>query len=192
MDAWVPDGVPTLTAADARTELARRWLRTYGPGTITDLKWWTGWTVAQTKAALAAVDAVPVLLDGDDPDAPRGWVLPDDTARVRAPKPWVALLPALDPTTMGWKERDWYLDPAHVRTLFDTNGNGGPTIWVDGRIVGGWTQRKDGEVVHRLLTDVSRAARTSIDAAVSSLASWFGDVRVAPRFPSPLQKELSA
>ena len=50
----------------------------------------------------------------------------DDLEPVVAPKPWVALLPALDPTVMGWQARDWYLGP-HAAALFDRSGNAGPT-----------------------------------------------------------------
>jgi hypothetical protein len=66
---------------------------------------------------------------------------------------------------MGWTIRDFYLDPAHrdhtrPGTLFDRSGNPGPTVWWDGRIVGGWAQRADGEVVvqpgHPALRDASR------------------------------------
>jgi hypothetical protein len=190
MDAWLPAGIPSLAAPDARAELARRWLRTFGPGTTTDLKWWTGWTVAHTKAALAAVEAVEVELEGSGGSS-TGWVLPDDTARVRAPKPWVALLPGLDSTTMGWKDRDWYL-AGHGRTLFDTNGNAGPTAWVDGRIVGGWTQRPDGSIALRLLEDPGRAAARALEQAARDLEAWLDDVRVTPRFAPPLHKELLA
>jgi hypothetical protein len=185
MARWLPAGIPSLPAADARAELARRWLHAFGPGTTADLKWWTGWTVAQTRAALAAVDAVEVALDHGS----TGWLLPDDVTRVRAPKPWLALLPGLDPTTMGWKERDWYLG-GHGRALFDTNGNAGPTVWVDGRVVGGWAQRRDGAVVTHLLEDVGRERTRAIDEAAAALAEWFGDTRVTTRFGNPLQKEL--
>jgi hypothetical protein len=185
MDAWLPAGVPARPAPEARAELARRWLATFGPGTTADMKWWTGWTVAHTRAALAAVDAVEVELASGT-----GWVLPDDLARVRTPKPWVALLPGLDPTTMGWRDRDWYLG-GHAPQLFDTTGNAGPTVWVDGRVVGGWTQRRDGTVAHRLLEEVGREARAEIDAAAGALEGWLGDVRVTTRFPSPLQKHLA-
>ena len=40
-----------------------------------------------------------------------GFLLPDDLDDVPEPEPWAALLPVLDPTTMGWKQRDFYLDP---------------------------------------------------------------------------------
>jgi hypothetical protein len=150
------------------------------------VKWWTGWPLGQTKAALAAVGAVEVELETGP-----GWVLPDDEARVRAPKPWVALLPSLDPTMMGWKERDWYLGE-HGPALFDRNGNAGPTVWVDGRVVGGWAQRRSGDVVYELLEDVGRASTNAVTRAAEDLQTWLGEVRVKPRFPSPLQKQLEA
>jgi hypothetical protein len=79
-----------------------------------------------------------------------GIVLADDLATSPTPEPWVALLPSLDPTTMGWQQRTWYLGD-HAPAVFDRNGNAGPTVWADGRIVGGWAQRRSGEVVFRLL-----------------------------------------
>ncbi len=83
----------------------------------------------------------------------------------------------------------WYLG-AHTAKLFDRNGNAGPTVWADGRIVGGWAQRADGEVVFELLEDVGRETTTSIGDAAAELAQRLGAVRVKPRFPTPLQKQL--
>jgi hypothetical protein len=189
MEAWLPDGIATLEPGPARAELARRYLAGFGPATTADLKWWTGWTVAHTKAALDAVGAVAVDLDAAT-GAPSGWVLPDDLAPVRTPAPWVALLPSLDPTTMGWQRRAWYLG-AHGPALFDRNGNAGPTIWVDGRVVGGWTQRRHGEVVYRLLEDVGSEAAAAVASRAAELEAWLGPTRITPRFPTPLQKALS-
>jgi hypothetical protein len=186
IDAWLPGGVATMPAEEARAELVRRWLAAFGPATTSDLKWWAGWTVAHAKAALAAVDAIEVEVECGP-----AWVLPGDDAPVRSPKSWVALLPALDPTTMGWQQRDWYLGDLG-RALFDANGNAGPTLWSDGRIVGGWAQRKDGEVVYRVLHDIGRDAAAAIDAAAAEMSAWLGETRVTPRFPTPLQREILA
>jgi hypothetical protein len=183
---WLPDGLPAIPAEEARADLARRWLRSYGPATVADLKWWTGWTLTHTRAALAGPDVVPVDLDGT-----AGVALADDLDPTPAPDPWVALLPALDPSVMGWVERGWYLGP-HGPALFDRTGNPGPTVWVDGRVVGGWAQRADGSVAVRLLEEVGTDAVRAIDAAANDLGEWLGPVRVTPRFRTPLERELSA
>ncbi|MFD3455838.1 winged helix DNA-binding domain-containing protein [Streptomyces sp. NPDC058691] len=187
---WAAGAVlPRTPAGEARAELVRRWLAAYGPGTEADVKWWTGWTLTQVRAALAAVGAEPVgLTEGT------GYVLPQDTAPEPDPGPWAALLPALDPTPMGWRGRDWYLpeDPAERAAHFDRSGNIGPTVWWNGRVVGGWAQRADGTVVHRLLTDPGREAAAAIEAEADRLRGWLGGTRVTPRFRTPLERELSA
>src|SRR5215831_7751395 len=101
---WSPAGAAlrgdsSPSSGAARTGLARRWLRTFGPAPGADLQWWTGWTAGQVRAAL----------------------------------------PALDPSAMGWQERGWFLGE-HRSALFDRSGNIGPTVWWDGRVIGGWAQ----------------------------------------------------
>jgi len=185
VDRWLPEGMAAPSADDARAALVRLWLRAYGPGTVADLRWWTGWTAAHVKKALATIRPVEVDLDG----APGVDLAGDVEAAVV--KPSAAFLPALDPTPMGWAGRDWYLGP-HAPTLFDRSGNIGPTVWWDGHVVGGWAQRPDGAVVHRLLEDVGRDAKQAIDAAAEALEAWIGPARIIPRFRTPLEKELSA
>lgn len=185
--AWLPQEWPAVPVEAARAELVRRWLAAFGPGTVADLRWWTGLTAGQVKQALAAVGPVEVELDGGT----TGLVLPGDLAPEPEPEPWVALLPALDPTPMGWPERSWFLGD-HAKTLFDRNGNIGPTVWCDGRIAGGWAQRPGGEIVHRLLEDVGREAAAAVEAAAGALTGWVDRVRITPRFRTPLERELAA
>ena len=52
-----------LDPAAARAGLVEQWLRQFGPGTTTDIKWWTGWTVRNTQAALAMLDVAEVDLE---------------------------------------------------------------------------------------------------------------------------------
>lgn len=185
MDQWVDLPDPALTDDEIRAELVRRYLDRFGPVTETDVVWWTGWTKTRARAALAEVDPVEVDLD----DAGTGYVLDDLPPENETPTS-VVLLPGLDATIMGWKERDWYLGE-HGEILFDSNGNAGPTVWVDGRVVGGWGQLSDGEVVWRLLEDVGTEHETVIAKRASELTTWLDGTVLATRFPSPLQKELS-
>ncbi|WP_373686623.1 winged helix DNA-binding domain-containing protein [Nocardia terpenica] len=185
VESWLPAGVPALPVEAARAELVRRWLYAFGPAPVEDIRWWTGWTMTEVRKTLAQLPIAEVGLDGGS-----GVLLADDLDPVPAPEPWAALLPALDATPMGWQRRDWFLGP-HAPDLFDRNGNVGPTVWWDGRIVGGWAQRRDGEIAWRLLEDVGADARAAITAEAERTAAWFGEVRAIPRFRTPLERELS-
>jgi winged helix DNA-binding protein len=186
MEAWLGEEIPKLPEAEGVAGLVDRWLRAFGPGTAADIKWWLGSTVAAVRRALADLEAVEVDLDGAT-----GYLLPDDLEPFEPVEPWAALLPPLDPTTMGWKERDWYLGP-HRDELFDPAGNAGPTVWWDGRIVGGWRQSEDGEVELQMLEDVGAEASSAIDEEVERLTEWFAGTRALPRFPSPLSRQLAS
>jgi hypothetical protein len=186
MKSWLGEELAPIPEAEAVARLVEQWLRAFGPGTAADIKWWLGSTVAAVRKALADLDAVEVNLDGQI-----GYLLPDDVESTDPVEPWAALLPPLDPTTMGWFERDWYLG-SYREQLFDTSGNAGPTAWWDGRIVGGWAQTDDGDVVLQLLEDVGAEGQGALEGEAARLTEWLGGTRVLPRFPSPLSKALAA
>jgi hypothetical protein len=102
MADWLAARPGPTTPEVARTELVGRWLRAFGPATVTDIKWWFGNTLTWARQALRDVDAVEVDLDGTP-----GFALPDDLESEPNVDPWCALLPGLDVTTMGWFDRDW-------------------------------------------------------------------------------------
>ena len=183
MSDWL-GAVPTAAKEDeGYAELVGRWLRSFGPGTEADLVWWLGATKGAVRSALAAVAAVEVSLDGGG----TGWVLPDDVEPEDEVEPWAGLLPVLDPTVMGWKERDFYLGP-HAEHLFDSNGNAGTTAWWDGRVVGCWVQNDDGVVEVRLLEKQPRSAHAAFEAEARRLTEWLDGVRVSTVYPSSAMK----
>jgi len=185
MTVWLPGGMPELPLAAAQAELIRGWLRAFGPGTLADLKWWTGLGLGDVRRALQDLAAIEV-----DLGEATGWVLADDLEREPTSPPWVSLLPALDPTPMGFVDRAWFLG-GYAPAIFDRTGNIGPSVWCNGRIVGGWAQRKNGTIAYKLLEDVGTEAETALEAAAHDLGHWLGDVRVTPRFRTPLERELS-
>ncbi|MCG7611201.1 MULTISPECIES: winged helix DNA-binding domain-containing protein [Mycobacterium] len=179
---WLGAPVPTAEPDHARAELVRTWLRTFGPATVTDIKWWFGNTLTWARQALRDIGAVEVDLHGT-----AGYALADDLEIEPEPEPWAALLPGLDVTTMGWFDRDWYLGD-HRPQVFDTNGNGGPTAWWNGRIVGGWGQDADGRVQLHLLEEIGRHGTRALQQRADALTGWLAGGRANPRFPSPLSK----
>jgi hypothetical protein len=185
MDDWLDGGLGDVTEREAARELALRWLRAFGPGTSTDLQWWMGWTVATTRNALVDCEAVEVMLENGP-----GWVAPGDERPVKPVGSWVALLPSLDPTTMGWKERDWYL-PSAAAQAFDRMGNAGPTIWVDGRVAGVWALTKGGEFRTHFFADPTPKQAAAVEQRIEDLRKMIGDTAFTVRFPSPVSTALS-
>lgn len=189
-EAWLGEQIRPWSSQDGYRELVRRWLWTFGPGTEADLVWWLGSTKAAVRTALSEVGAVRVGLERGEV----GWVLPDDPL-LEGPEPevqpWAALLPVLDPTVMGWKERDFYLGP-HAPRLFDSVGNAGTTAWWDGRVVGCWVQDAEGVVLLNHLEDVGSAGRAALEDEAERLTEWLGGVRVSTVYPSSAMREAVA
>ncbi|GGU90080.1 hypothetical protein GCM10010211_65820 [Streptomyces albospinus] len=185
---WAPARpLPEIPGPQAKATLARHYLSAFGPVTVDDLKWWTGWNLTDTRKALAGTGARAVELDEGT-----GYLLPEDLDTTPAdPEPAAALLPSLDPTPMGWRHRDWYLDPGHTNALFDRNGNIGPTIWWNGRIIGAWAQHPDGHINHHLLTDPGAEARAAVETQISRLTAFLDGTRITPCYRTPLERQLT-
>ncbi len=184
--AWWPEGIGELP--DPRAALVTAYLGRFGPATEADVAWWTGWTLRDTRGALAALDLEPVALDRG-----AGLVLAGDTGDDEPPAPAAALLPALDPTPMGWKEREFFLPEDSAATsggLYDRNGNIAPTVWWDGQVVGAWTVRPDGTVATALVTRLPRGAQRAVAEEVERLQARLEGAVVVPSFPTPLERSL--
>jgi hypothetical protein len=187
MASWLGEDGTTIESEAACADVVGRWLWTFGPATEADLVWWLGSTKSVVRKSLSQVEAVQVMLEGGS----TGWVLPADTEDLAAPpqaQSWVTLLPTLDPTTMGWRERAFYLDQAHTPYLFDSAGNGGTTVWVNGRIVGCWVQDADQRVRLILMEQISRDKRRQLHAEAARLDEFLRGEHITNVFASPQMK----
>jgi hypothetical protein len=181
-----PQGLPPIDTAQAQRDLARGWLERFGPATIEDLQWWTGWNKTATRRALDGLPIEDIDLHGH---LGMQLVRPTDNATDdladEAPSPPTAtLLPALDPTPMGWKNRDWMfgIDPS---LIFDRAGNIGPTLWWDGEIIGSWATTPGGELRTQIVADRGAEARAAIDHAAARLHARFDDAVITPARSAP-------
>nr|WP_255366326.1 crosslink repair DNA glycosylase YcaQ family protein [Cellulomonas sp. KH9] len=78
--------------------------------------------------------------------------------------------------------------------VYDRNGNAGPAVWVDGRVVGGWAQCTDGEVVTEVFEDVGNDAAATVAERAAALTALLGDVRLTVRARgwTPVETQLRA
>jgi hypothetical protein len=132
--------------AKARELTVKQYLASYGPASVRDISWWSGFTVTEVRRILQRLEGETTEVD--IPELKGAYVmLATDEAAMRSlqfsDKPVVNLLPALDPYLMGYKERQRYLDYKYYEMVFDRGGNGTSTILLDGRVVGVWDFSED-------------------------------------------------
>jgi hypothetical protein len=140
---WVGTPLKHVDPETARAELARRYLRAFGPATAADLKWWAGWTVRDTTAAVSALgeDVVEIsLTDGEAPST--SLVLTEELAALSAADPGsapgVRLLPVWDAYVMGYAQRRRLVAGPDYARVYDRAGNGTSVVLLDGVAAGVW------------------------------------------------------
>jgi hypothetical protein len=160
---------------NAKEQIVRHYLSSYGPVTVTDISWWTGFLRGEVKRILevlkselisveiAGISGQYVMLSSDN----------ESLNSVEVPKkPQVHLLPALDPYLMGFKDRQRLLDDAHSDWIYDRSGNATYVILVNGRIAGvwDWIDQKEPELRFFLFGK----AESSITEILNSKAKQMG------------------
>ncbi len=184
---WLESPAEPMDPAAARAELARRYLRAYGPATADDLSWWTGWTKRDTVAALAALgeEISQVTLEGA-----ATWVLASDLDALCEADPetgrGVRLLPVWDAYFMGYGAsptgRARQVAADQYGRIYDKSGNGTSTVIVDGMAAGVWQLDPDaGTVVVAPFGDALADRWTEVQAQVARLGLAIGtDLRSEP------------
>ena len=146
-DQWIGAGAD-LDEREARREVCRRFLRTYGPARRADFAEWFG----AAGVAASLFDGPGDELEEIDVDGRHAFVLAGDRS-FPVSSPQVRLLPEYDAYVMGFRERD-QLIPEPVRKLIASHRRGryeGPVatriVLVDGVAAGLWERRKRGRLI---------------------------------------------
>ena len=122
----------------------------------------------------------------------RATCCPTISTRSPSPEPSTALLPGLDPSTMGWKQRDVPPRPGARAAAVRPQRQRRPDAVggrADRRRLGPAPGRRDRCADH---DDVGAEARAALQRQADDLQELLGDVRFSVRFPAPLQAELGS
>lgn len=134
LDEWIPKS-RALERDEALAELTERYFRGHGPATLRDFAWWSGLTLADARAGLAAVSTVHTerVVNGVT------YIMSRDAPALANTKRSVHLLPGFDEYMLGYADRSIALQPAHAQAIVPgNNGMFMPTIVAGGRVVGTW------------------------------------------------------
>ena len=166
-------------------EVARRYLRAYGPATKEDFaRWWGNWPgVGKAAWAGLADELATVAIEGRRAD-----MLSSDVRRItkQPVEESVQLLPPFDPYLMGHFSRDHIVEAANLSKVSRTAGWISAVVLVDGRAAGTWTHQVAKDTLGISVEPFRRmSARTmaQVRRRAESLAETLGlmkvDVRVA-------------
>jgi hypothetical protein len=155
-----------LTGDEALAELTRRYFASHGPATLADFVWWSGLSTNDARRGIA-------LLDRDIQTIQLGptvyWTSNS------APKPSLGteahLLPAYDEYNVAYKNRQLVFDRDSVSKITNA-GALGPTVIIDGRIIGTWKATIAANSITPNLTP-SRPLRKQENLAVAKAAERF-------------------
>ena len=168
----------------ALVEVARRYVRAYGPANKHDFAyWWGHWTGVGTAGWAGLHDElVPVTVEGW-----RAHMLAADLQRIppRRPGTSVRLLPNFDPYLMGHSSRNHLFEAQHRSKVSRTAGWISPVVLVDGRVAGVWAyalnkQRLRVEITpfDSLKPKVVKEAGARAEAIAASLGAKLETVKV--------------
>ena len=172
LDERVP-AAHTLTHDEALTELTQRYFASHGPATLADFVWWSGLTTNEARRGISLLDT---HLDQVLIDDTVYWSATSAAPPVPRSSPSVHLLPAYDEYNVAYKNRQLLFDSAHI-TNWDALG---PTITVDGRIIGTWKSTVDKNQMSIALDPsrpLKRRERLDIGAAAEQYAAFVSMVR---------------
>jgi hypothetical protein len=169
----------------ALIEVARRYLRAYGPATKKDFaRWWGTWSgVGNAGWAGLAQERVTVSIEGQRAD-----LLAADLDRISAESraPSVRLLPNFDPYLMGHANRDHLFAPEYRPRVSRTAGWISAVVLVDGRVVATWTHAAAKRALtvtvdpfRKLSPSTLKGVRASADSLAAALGLGAAAVKVA-------------
>jgi hypothetical protein len=179
LDDWLRRPLAPLAAPD-RVELARRYLRGYGPATPRDLAAWWGMGLTEANAAWNALrdDLVQLSVEGKPI-----WLLASDAGRLDQTAPpgrAVSLLPAFDTYLLGYADREFAVPKPYQKHIYH-GGQVVPTVLVDGVAAGTWRYEQRGDQMRITVTpfaSFSREVRTLIQEEAQDVGRFY-DARPA-------------
>ncbi len=181
---WIGDG-DAVDPNDGVTIFARRYLTAYGPAGVADFAAWSGLPVGQARVGIESVAGeFDQLATGRGP----AWVRAGTSAE---PAP-SRLIGHFDPYLLGYRTREFALDPAFGRRI---QGGGGfilPAVLVDGRVAGTWRLKRTRGMLAikvELFWDVDDASVMELETEARDIGRFFG---LKPVFqldrPRPLEE----
>ena len=177
LEVWLGRKVKVSKKPD-HVELARRYLRGYGPAEPHDLAAWWELPLTDAKEAWALLHKELAELHVEGQPA---WLLSSESAALADASRQgrtVRLLPAFDTYLLGYHARDFAVPPTYQNRVFH-GGQLVPIVLVDGCAAGTWRYEQRGQQIRIKVTPFSSftsEVRDLIAEEASDVGRFFGRV----------------
>jgi hypothetical protein len=146
IDAWLPNIVnETLDEEEARETLARKYLRAYGPASVSDFSYWTGMKVREAKPIFDSISEATVEVRVRDQRA-KLLILEEDADSLIKSKyatDTVRLLPKFDALIMGHRDKSRLIDSDARKRIFLPTAEVSATLLLNGSVQGVWNMKRE-------------------------------------------------
>jgi hypothetical protein len=162
---------PPFDRDRALADLARRYIRAFGPATDRDFAYWSGLALRDVRAGLDAISAeLDEVRVGEERMLVLGGRLPRLPRRNQ-----VRMLGGFDTYLLGYKDRGFTTGDEHRATVSDGGGGIYPAIVRDGVVEAGWrVSRKGGGLEIAIPASIPRHMRAAVDAEIADIARFEG------------------
>jgi len=177
VDRWLPDLKSNpISETEAQAALFRKYLRAYGPATLTDFSHWSGIPMRQVKLVFAMLEPELKEIPGDGKSC---FMLRKDVAvlnRSSGKQNCIRLLPSFDTYLLAHRLKDHLLSTKHYKRVYRNQWWISPVVLIDGAVAGIWSYKLQNK---KLLIEVesfgllSRTARAATEREAERLAIFF-------------------
>ncbi|MBS1910390.1 MAG: AlkZ family DNA glycosylase [Bacteroidetes bacterium] len=188
IDAWL-GAMELMEEETALVELARRYLRAYGPASPHDFASWAGMPVT------AASKIFKLLLDETlDVETGRGraMILRTDLARLRSAthgESGIVLLPYFDTWLLSHRDKSQFVPPAFYKRVYRDAGWISATVLQEGRVIATWgINRRGREATFTIepFAPLRRQVRHAVAERAEAIAGMLGAAACSVSFaPAP-------
>lgn len=173
LDEWAPNA-RRLDGDAALALLATRYFTSHGPATPQDFAWWAGLTITEARQGVTLVEqTLPTGLVIGDGRAPAASA-PTRHAPAEPRDGGEYLLPPYDEFTVAYADRSAMLSDGAPTDPFMLLG---PTMVVDGRVVGVWKRRLTRDAAYVTLTPfapLDRERQVAFERAAAQYGAFIG------------------
>jgi hypothetical protein len=177
VDQWLPrlNNKP-IPPTEAQCTLLKKYLRAYGPATLTDFSHWSGIPMHEVRSLPAMLESELVEIPGEKKNR---FLLREDVVLLQKKSgedPCIRLLPLFDPYLLAHRDKDHLLSAQHYKRVYRNQGWISPVVLIDGEIAGVWSHKlQNRQLLVRIepFGKLSQIARAGIQREAASLARYF-------------------